>query len=71
MECLVSLAMESVNDREHEKPEPRLANKASAVRINGYQSNKPLDLHARYAPKEEECWCWNPFRLWKNRHATN
>lgn len=53
MECLVSLAMESMNERKYAKREAALF---------GSHSNKPLDLYQRYVTKEEECRCWHPFR---------
>jgi hypothetical protein len=53
MECLVSLAMESRNEREDAKMEEATF---------GYHSNNPLDLHQRYAAKEEGNRCWHPLR---------
>lgn len=57
MEGLVSLALESLgNEQRHKKKEQ--------AKAGGYvyQSNEPLDVHQRYATKDEECTCWHPFR---------
>jgi hypothetical protein len=58
MEYLVTLALGSYNDKELDRVETLLP--APVPLLGGFHRNKSLDLHERYAKKDDGCRCF-PF----------
>lgn len=62
MEALVELALESENKKKVEEREEKALSCTTPPKAGYHEwSNQQLDLHQRYAPKEDECRCWRPF----------